>query len=64
MNPVPTSISLLDRLKFARPDTSDWRRLQGIDLPPMRRWLARRPGLGDEADDPASSGDAPKPATS
>jgi RNA polymerase sigma-70 factor (ECF subfamily) len=42
---------LLDRLKVARPDASDWRRLQGIYLPLIRRWLARVPGLGDEADD-------------
>jgi RNA polymerase sigma-70 factor (ECF subfamily) len=51
MNPVPTSVSLLDRLKVARPDASDWHRLQGIYLPLIRRWLARVPGLGDEADD-------------
>jgi RNA polymerase sigma-70 factor, ECF subfamily len=51
MNPVPTSVSLLDRLKLARPDASDWDRLQGIYLPLIRRWLARVPGLGDEADD-------------
>jgi RNA polymerase sigma-70 factor (ECF subfamily) len=51
MNPVPTSVSLLDRLKLARPDASDWGRLQGIYLPLIRRWLARVPGLGDEADD-------------
>jgi hypothetical protein len=29
----PTSLSLLDRLKVARPDASDWNRLQGIYLP-------------------------------
>ena len=51
MNPVPTSVSLLDRLRVARPDASDWDRLQGIYLPLIRRWLARVPGLGDEADD-------------
>src|SRR5690242_11689287 len=51
MYPVPTSVSLLDRLKLARPDASDWDRLQGIYLPLIRRWLARVPGLGDEADD-------------
>jgi RNA polymerase sigma-70 factor, ECF subfamily len=51
MNPTPTSVSLLDRLKVARPDASDWQRLQGIYLPLIRRWLARVPGLGDEADD-------------
>src|SRR5262245_23421321 len=51
MNPVPTSVSLLDRLKLARPDASDWGRLQGSYRPLIRRWLARVPGLGDEADD-------------
>ncbi len=47
----PTSVSLLDRLKAARPDASDWSRLQGIYLPLIGRWLARVPGVGDEADD-------------
>jgi RNA polymerase sigma-70 factor (ECF subfamily) len=42
---------LLDRLKAARPDASDWERLQGIYLPLIRRWLGRVPGLGDEAGD-------------
>jgi RNA polymerase sigma-70 factor (ECF subfamily) len=51
MNPVPTSVSLLDRLKAARPDASDWHRLQGIYLPLIQRWLARVPGLGDEVGD-------------
>jgi len=46
-----TSISLLDRLKLAGPDASDWSRLQGIYLPPISRWLGRVPGLGVEADD-------------
>jgi hypothetical protein len=32
MNPVLKSVSLLGRLKAARPDDSDWRRLQEIDL--------------------------------
>jgi hypothetical protein len=48
MNPIPTSVS---RLEAARPDASDWHRHQGIDLPLIRRWLARVPGLGDEAGD-------------
>jgi RNA polymerase sigma-70 factor, ECF subfamily len=47
----PTSISLLDRLKVARPDASDWNRLQEIYLPLIQRWLGRVPGLGDEAAD-------------
>jgi RNA polymerase sigma-70 factor, ECF subfamily len=46
-----TSVSLLDRLKLAGPDASDWNRLQGIYLPLISRWLARVPGLGVEADD-------------
>jgi len=47
----PTSVSLLDRLKDARPDASDWNRLQGIYLPLIARWLGRVPGVGNEADD-------------
>jgi RNA polymerase sigma-70 factor, ECF subfamily len=47
----PTSVSLLDRLKAARPDASDWSRLQGIYLPLISRWLARVPGLRDESAD-------------
>ncbi len=46
-----TSVSLLERLKNARPDASDWHRLQGIYLPLIERWLGRVPGLGDEARD-------------
>jgi RNA polymerase sigma-70 factor, ECF subfamily len=48
-----TSVSLLDRLKAARPDATDWRRLQDIYLPLIQRWLRRVPGLGTEADDVA-----------
>ena len=48
---VPTSVSLLDRLKGAPPDASDWGRLHDIYLPLIARWLRRIPGLGDEADD-------------
>ncbi len=44
-------MSLLDRLKVARPEASDWNRLQGIYLPLIGRWLGRVPGLGVEADD-------------
>ncbi len=47
----PTSLSLLDRLKVARPDAPDWRHLQEIYLPLIRRWLGRVPGLGDETGD-------------
>lgn len=48
---VPTSQSLLDRLRNAPPDAADWRRLHDIYLPLLRSWLSRVPGLGDEADD-------------
>lgn len=48
---TPTSVSLLDRLKVARPDASDWDRLQAIYLPLIQRWLSRVPGLGDESAD-------------
>ncbi len=48
-----TSVSLLDRLKAAQPDASDWNRLQGIYLPLISRWLGRVPGLGNEVDDVA-----------
>jgi RNA polymerase sigma-70 factor, ECF subfamily len=51
MTMSPTSVSLLDRLRAARPDASDWNRLQGIYLPLIARWLGRVPGVGDEADD-------------
>jgi RNA polymerase sigma-70 factor (ECF subfamily) len=47
----PTSLSLLDRLKVARPDASDWSNLQEIYRPLVRSWIGRIPGLGDEADD-------------
>jgi len=47
----PTSFSLLDRLKVAGPEASDWNRLQGIYLPLIERWLSRVPGLGDESAD-------------
>ncbi len=50
---TPTSVSLLDRLKVARPDASDWKRLQVVYLPLIQRWLGRVPGLGDEAADVA-----------
>jgi RNA polymerase sigma-70 factor (ECF subfamily) len=46
-----TSVSLLDRLKVARPEAIDWERLQGIYLPLVQRWLRRVPGLGNDADD-------------
>jgi RNA polymerase sigma-70 factor (ECF subfamily) len=48
---IPTSLSLLDRLRVAAPDAADWKRLQEIYLPLIRSWLRHVPGLGDEADD-------------
>jgi RNA polymerase sigma-70 factor, ECF subfamily len=46
-----TSVSLLDRLKAAGPDASDWNRLHGVYLPLIERWLGRVPGLGAESAD-------------
>jgi RNA polymerase sigma factor (sigma-70 family) len=46
-----TSLSLLDRLKRAKPDSREWQRLQEIYLPLIRYWLLGVPGLRDEADD-------------
>jgi RNA polymerase sigma-70 factor, ECF subfamily len=47
----PTSVSLLDRLRAARPDDPEWIRLEEIYKPLIRRWLGRVPGLGDESAD-------------
>jgi RNA polymerase sigma-70 factor, ECF subfamily len=47
----PTSVSLLDRLRAAQADDPDWRRLEEIYQPLIRRWLGRVPGLGDESSD-------------
>lgn len=49
MNTTP--VSLLERLRVAQPDAPEWRRLQEIYAPLIRRWLDRVPGLGDEAPD-------------
>jgi RNA polymerase sigma-70 factor (ECF subfamily) len=46
-----TSVSLLDRLKTAAPDATDWRRVNEIYFPLIQRWLKRIPGLGCEVDD-------------
>jgi RNA polymerase sigma-70 factor, ECF subfamily len=46
-----TPVSLLDRLKVAKPDAAEWRRLQDIYQPLIRAWLARVPALCDEAHD-------------
>jgi RNA polymerase sigma-70 factor (ECF subfamily) len=47
---METSASLLERLRTA-PDEADWRRLDRIYRPLIRRWLDRDPSLGAEADD-------------
>ncbi len=47
----PTSVSLLERLRAARPDDPEWRRLEEIYQPLIVRWIGRVPGLGDEAAD-------------
>jgi RNA polymerase sigma-70 factor (ECF subfamily) len=46
-----TSLGLLERLKHARPDASEWRKLRDIYLPMIRHWLSRLPHLHDEVDD-------------
>jgi RNA polymerase sigma-70 factor, ECF subfamily len=46
-----TSLGLLDRLKDARPDSAEWRRVHDIYLPLIRSWVSRVPGVGDEARD-------------
>jgi RNA polymerase sigma-70 factor, ECF subfamily len=48
---TPTSVSLLDRLKVARSDASDWKQFELMYLPLIRRWVNRIPGLGGEVDD-------------
>lgn len=47
---IPTSISLLDRLRTS-PDEAAWRRLDNLYRPLIRRWLLRDPSLHDEAED-------------
>jgi RNA polymerase sigma-70 factor (ECF subfamily) len=46
----PTSLSLLDRLR-RQPTEADWRRLHDLYQPLIRTYLARVPGLHDEAGD-------------
>jgi RNA polymerase sigma-70 factor (ECF subfamily) len=46
-----TSLGLLDRLRHAKPDAEDWRRLHDLYLPLIRHWLSRLPSLQDEIDD-------------
>ena len=46
-----TSLGLLERLRHAEPDASEWRKLRDIYSPMIRRWLSRLPNLHDEVDD-------------
>jgi RNA polymerase sigma-70 factor (ECF subfamily) len=46
-----TSLGLLERLKHAGPDASEWRRLRDIYSPMISRWLSRLPDLQHEVDD-------------
>jgi RNA polymerase sigma-70 factor (ECF subfamily) len=46
-----TSLSLLDRLKHAKPDAAEWHRLHDIYRPLIRHWLSCLPGLHDEIED-------------
>ncbi len=48
---TPTSLSLLDRLKVARADASDWNRFEAIYRPLIRRWIGQIPGLGHDVED-------------
>jgi len=48
---TPTSVSLLDRLKVASSDASEWKQFELMYLPLIRRWVSRIPGLGSEVDD-------------
>jgi RNA polymerase sigma-70 factor (ECF subfamily) len=46
-----TSLSLLERLKHAKPNASEWSRLRDIYSPMIRHWLSRLPHLHHEVDD-------------
>jgi RNA polymerase sigma-70 factor (ECF subfamily) len=46
-----TSLSLLDRLREAKPGDAAWQRFQDLYAPLVRAWLARVPGLREEIDD-------------
>lgn len=48
-----TPASLLERLQQPVATPADWKRLHDLYLPLVRSWLARTPGLADEADDVA-----------
>lgn len=46
-----TPVSLLFRLKSAKPDAIEWTRFEDLYRPLIAAWLARVPGLGDEVSD-------------
>jgi RNA polymerase sigma-70 factor (ECF subfamily) len=48
---IPTSLSLLERLRVARPDAPDWNRFEAIYRPLIRRWIGQIPGLGNDVED-------------
>jgi RNA polymerase sigma-70 factor, ECF subfamily len=48
-----TSIGLLERLKHAKPNASEWRKLRDAYLPMISHWLSRLPILDHEVDDVA-----------
>lgn len=47
---VPTSLSLLERLK-QQPDPASWQRLEELYRPLIRHWVSQMPGFSNEADD-------------
>ena len=61
-----TTVSLLDRLKVARADASDWNRFEAMCRPLIHRWIGKIPGLGTEIDGVAESSGpgGPEPDTS
>ena len=48
---LPTSLSLLDRLKAAKPDAPDWHQLQAIYLPLIQNWITRVLSIKDDSAD-------------
>jgi RNA polymerase sigma-70 factor (ECF subfamily) len=47
---MDTPVSLLERLRRGA-DQADWRRLDDLYRPLIRRWVVRDPVVGDDADD-------------
>lgn len=50
---MATVVSLLERLRGAPPNSTDWGRFHAIYLPLIRSWIGRIPALGDDPDDVA-----------